>query len=245
MDSDDQRLGRKVEGWTPPPWPEAAAMEGRWVRLEPLSAGRHAADLFVANKASDAIWDYLPYGPFGTEAEYRRWVESVENGRDPMFFALIDRATGKAQGVASWLRIAPEAGSIEVGHINLSPSLQKSPAATEAMALMMGRAFEMGYRRYEWKCNALNLGSRRAAERLGLSFEGVFRQATVVKGRNRDTAWFAATDGDWPGIRDAFEAWLAPENFDEGGRQRRRLSDLTRGVLVARDPALAGAAGTV
>jgi hypothetical protein len=131
-------------------------------------------------------------------------------------------------------------GSIEVGHINYAPALQRTRAATEAMYLMMRWAFEAGYRRYEWKCNALNLGSRRAAERLGLSYEGVFRQAAVVKGRNRDTAWFAAIDSEWPALREAFEAWLAPTNFDAEGRQRERLGDLTRLVRVSSDPALRG-----
>jgi RimJ/RimL family protein N-acetyltransferase len=157
---------------------------------------------------------------------------------DPWFVALIDRATGRAAGVASYLRIDPAAGSIEVGHINLAPAIQRTRAATEAMYLMMRWAFEAGYRRYEWKCNALNLGSRRAAERYGLSFEGVFRQATVVKGRNRDTAWFAAIDGEWPALKAAFETWLAPANFDAGGRQLTPLSTLTRPILVTSDPAL-------
>lgn len=238
-DADEARLGRRVPDWRVPDWPSEAPMEGRFVRLERLGVG-HAADLFAANSVSDALWDYLPYGPFATETAYRAWIESVAGQRDPMFFALVERATGRALGVASYLRITPAAGTIEVGHLNFSPALQRSPAATEAMVLMMARAFGQGYRRYEWKCNALNLGSRRAAERLGLSYEGVFRQAVVVKGRNRDTAWFAATDGDWPALQAAFGAWLAPENFDAEGRQKRRLSDLTAPVLVARDPALQG-----
>jgi len=136
------------------------------------------------------------------------------------------------------MRIKPGAGSIEVGHINLSQGLQKTRAATEAMYLLMAWAFEAGYRRYEWKCNAANLGSRRAAERLGFSYEGVFRQAGVVKGRNRDTAWFAAIDSEWPALKSAFETWLAPTNFDANGRQMQSLSDLTAPILVARDPVL-------
>jgi RimJ/RimL family protein N-acetyltransferase len=159
---------------------------------------------------------------------------------DPVFFAIHGLQTGRWAGVASYLRITPEAGSIEVGHINLSPELQRTRAATEAMYLMMGRAFEAGYRRYEWKCNALNLGSRRAAQRLGLSYEGVFRQAAVIKGRNRDTAWFAAIDGEWPALKAAFETWLDPANFDDSGRQRRSLAVLTAPTLAARDPALGG-----
>jgi RimJ/RimL family protein N-acetyltransferase len=152
-------------------------------------------------------------------------------GDDPLFFAVIDKADGKAVGVASYLRINPAAGSIEVGGIRYSPRLQRSPAATEAMYLMMQAAFEIGYRRYEWKCDALNAASRAAAQRLGLSFEGVFRQALVYKGRNRDTAWYAAIDRDWPALREAFLAWLAPGNFDGAGRQRTRLTDLTRPIL--------------
>jgi RimJ/RimL family protein N-acetyltransferase len=213
-------------------------MGGRHVRLERLDAARHSAELHAANVASDAIWDYLPYGPFAREDDYRAWAMGMQGLPDPFFYALRDLRTGLCGGVASYLRITPAAGSIEVGHINLSPALQRSPAATEAMALMMGWAFEAGYRRYEWKCDALNLPSRRAAARLGLSFEGVFRQAAVVKGRNRDTAWFAAIDTEWPRLKSAFATWLDPANFDTNGRQRQSLSTLTAPILVARDPAL-------
>jgi RimJ/RimL family protein N-acetyltransferase len=155
-------------------------------------------------------------------------------GDDPLFFAIVDRTTSAPLGVASWLRIDPRAGSIEVGHLHFSPRLQRTPHATEAMFLMMQRAFELGYRRYEWKCDALNAPSRAAAQRLGLSFEGVFRQAWVVKGRNRDTAWYAAIDTEWPALRAAFTPWLDPANFDAAGRQRTRLSDLTGPILVRR-----------
>ena len=236
--SDQARLGRPVSGWTPPPRPAFRVLEGRLVRLEPLRPD-HATGLHAANGGDLAIWDYLPYGPFATDADYAAWVGSVADRPDPMFFAVIDGASGQPRGVASYLRIDPPNGVIEVGHIALSPPLQKTVAATEALVLMMRNAFALGYRRYEWKCNAANLPSRRAGERLGLSFEGVFRQAAVVKGRNRDTAWFAATDGDWTKIAAAFDAWLDPGNFDAHGRQRRSLSDLTRPVLVTRDPALA------
>jgi RimJ/RimL family protein N-acetyltransferase len=232
----EARLGRPVPGWVAPAWPDASPMQGRFVRLERLSAARHAESLYAANRADDAIWDYLFIGPFDSFGAYRDWVESTEALRDPLYFALIDRGSGRALGVASYMRIAPEAGSIEVGGIAMSPELQRTPAATEAMVLMMRRAFAAGYRRYEWKCNALNLPSRRAAERLGLSYEGLFRQALVVKGRNRDTAWFAATDQDWPALDRAFTAWLEPSNFDASGRQRQSLSALTRPLLVSRDP---------
>ena len=230
------RFGEPVPDWRPPPRPGPEAIEGRWARLERLSPSRHAREVHAANLGSDAIWDYLPYGPFRTEAEWAAWAEGMAGRDDPFFYAIRDLRTGRAGGVASYLRISPEAGSIEVGHINLSPALQRTPAATEAMFLMMRWAFEAGYRRYEWKCDALNLPSRRAAQRLGLSYEGVFRQAVVVKGRNRDTAWFAAIDKEWPRLREAFEAWLSPSNFDAEGRQRGSLSSLTEGVLAARDP---------
>lgn len=236
---DERPLGEPVPGWRPPPAPGPAAMEGRWVRLERLDPARHAAEVHAANAASDAIWDYLPYGPFPDEAAWRAWAEGVAASADPFFYVLRDLRSGLAGGVASYLRIAPAAGSIEVGGINLAPRLQRTPAATEAMALMMGWAFDAGYRRYEWKCDALNRPSRRAAERLGLSYEGTFRQAVVVKGRNRDTAWFAAVDREWPRLRAAFDAWLAPANFDAEGRQRVALSALTADVLVARDPGAA------
>ena len=231
-------IGAPVVGWTPPPKPGRVTLAGSYARLEPLTADRHAAALFKANSASDAIWTYLPYGPFASAAAYHRWVREATAGDDPRFFAIFNRDSDRWEGVASYLRIKPEAGSIEVGHINFSPALARTRAATEAMFLMMQWAFDAGYRRYEWKCDALNLASRRAAERLGLSFEGVFRQATVVKGRNRDTAWFAAIDGEWPALREAFDAWLAPTNFDAAGRQRERLGDLTQLVRVADDPAL-------
>ena len=232
------RLGAPVPGWTPPLPPGPAVMEGRLVRLERLDPARHAADLHAANTASDAIWDYLPYGPFASLGDYRAWAEGMAGQNDPFFYALSDRATGRAGGVASYLRISPAAGSIEVGHIALAPVLQRSPAATEAMALMMGWAFAAGYRRYEWKCDALNIPSRRAAQRLGLSYEGTFRQAAVIKGRNRDTAWFAAIDAEWPRLSAAFDRWLAPDNFDPAGRQKQSLSALTAPILAARDPAL-------
>lgn len=231
-------IGAAVPGWTPPPRPTGAVLDGRYARLEPLTPDRHAAALFKANSVSDAIWDYLPYGPFASAAAYHRWMREATAGDDPKFYAILNRDTGNWEGVASYLRIQPEAGSIEVGHINFSPALSRTRAATEAMFLMMQWAFEAGYRRYEWKCNALNLTSRRAAQRLGLSYEGVFRQATVVKGHNRDTAWFAAIDKEWPALKEAFEAWLAPSNFDAAGRQRERLGDLTRLVRVTDDPAL-------
>jgi len=223
----EQPIGFAVPGWSPPPRPPREPMQGRFCRVEPLDPESHAADLHAANQldTDERNWTYLPYGPFGTFDEYRRWMQATCLGDDPLFYGIVDRQTGRAVGVASYLRIAPRDGSIEVGHINYSPLLQRHPAATEAMYLMMRRAFELGYRRYEWKCDALNAPSRAAAQRLGLTYEGIFRSATVYKGRNRDTAWFAAIDSEWPILRAAFERWLDPSNFDEQGRQRTRLRE--------------------
>jgi RimJ/RimL family protein N-acetyltransferase len=234
------KFGAPLPGWTPPPRPDMAPLEGRYVRLVRLSADAHAADLHRANSADAAIWDYLPYGPFSSAAAYHRWIRDITRGEDPLFYAIQNRETGHFGGVASYLRITSDMGTIEVGHINLAPEMQRSRAATEAMFLMMEWAFSAGYRRYEWKCDALNLPSRRAAQRLGFSYEGLFRQAAVVKGRNRDTAWFACIDKDWPALREAYRAWLDPSNFDADGRQRESLSDLTRLVRVSSDPGLDG-----
>jgi RimJ/RimL family protein N-acetyltransferase len=231
-----QPVGFPLPGWSPPPAPPRVPTEGRYCRLEPLDPGRHAEALFAAfaEDADGRGWTYLACGPFPTAESYRAWAEERCRGDDPLFFAIVDNTTGQPAGVASYLRITPAAGSIEVGHIHYSPSLKRSPAATEAMYLMMKAAFELGYRRYEWKCDALNAASRAAAQRLGLSFEGVFRQATVYKGRNRDTAWYAAIDSEWPALRAAFETWLDPANFDADGRQRTRLTDLTRPLIGRR-----------
>jgi RimJ/RimL family protein N-acetyltransferase len=227
-----------VTGWAPPPRPDRTVLEGRTVRLEPLDADSHAFELHEAFQGHDSLWDYMPYGPFASGSAYHRWAREKEVGEDPRFFALRDAATGRCGGIASYLRITPEAGSIEVGHICISPTLQRSVAATEAMFLMMRWAFAAGYRRYEWKCNALNLASRRAAQRLGFSYEGVFRNHMIVKGRNRDTAWFSVIDSEWPALAEAFGAWLSPANFDARGHQRERLSDLTGLVRAGSDPAL-------
>lgn len=229
-----QPVGFPVKEWRRPPRPSREVLTGRWCRLEPLDPGRHAEPLFTAY-ASDADarhWTYLPYGPFPDLAAYRAWMEAIAGGDDPLFFAIVDGVSGQPVGVASYLRIDPAAGSIEVGHLRFSALLQRTPAATEAMVLMMRHAFALGYRRYEWKCDALNAPSRAAALRLGLSFEGVFRQAVVIKGRNRDTAWFAATDRDWPALSAAFDRWLDPANFDADGRQGASLSALTAPLLV-------------
>lgn len=228
-----------IEGWTPPPRPGPMVLEGAFVRLEPLES-RHASALYMANAVDDAIWDYLPYGPFAGAGAYAKWVSGAARSEDPLFFALIDRDSGLPGGVLSYLRITPGGGSIEVGHICLAPATQRSRAATEAMYLLADWVFANGYRRFEWKCDALNAPSRRAAQRFGFSYEGVFRQATVVKGRNRDTAWFAMIDADWPCLSAGYRAWLAPENFDAAGRQATALGAFTAPCLVAADPWLAG-----
>ena len=230
------QIGFSVGDWRPPNPPSRQPMVGRSCRVEILDGERHASDLHEANlrDRDDRIWTYLGYGPFASLDEYRTWVDEVSSSSDPLFHAIVDAASGKAVGVASYLRINPANGSIEVGHINYSPLLQRTQAATECMFLMMKRVFESGYRRYEWKCDALNARSRAAAERLGFSYEGVFRQAMVYKGRNRDTAWYAAIDKEWPALGEAFTRWLDPSNFDDEGRQRKRLSELTQPILNAR-----------
>ena len=226
-----QPIGFPLPGWTARPRPPRTPMEGRYCRVEPIDADRHAADLHAANRlgTDGRNWTYLPYGPFEALDDYRAWMRSACLGDDPLFHAVIDRRSGQATGVASFLRIEPGPGVIEVGHINYAPPLQRTPAATEAMFLMMCRVFdELGYRRYEWKCDALNAPSRAAALRLGFQFEGIFRQATVYKQRNRDTAWYSIIDKEWPALKSRFESWLDPANFDAAGRQRQSLATSTR-----------------
>ena len=231
-----QPIGFPLPGWTARPRPPRAPAEGGTCRIEPVDPERHAAALHEANRldTQSRNWTYLPYGPFETVADYRAWMVQTCLGDDPLFHAIIDNRTGRAVGLASYLRIDPPVGVIEVGHINYSPALQGTVAATEAMYLMMRRVFdELGYRRYEWKCDALNAPSRRAAERLGFVYEGIFRQATIYRGRNRDTAWYAIIDRDWPRLKGAFERWLDPNNFDAEGKQRQRLSALTNAIREA------------
>lgn len=226
-----QPIGFPLPDWTARPRPPRTAMTGRYCRVEPLDAARHAAELYEANSddAEGRNWTYLSVGPFADFPSYRTWLEAAAAGDDPLFHAVIDGDSGKAVGVATFMRIDPANGVIEVGNINYSPRLQRRPAGTEAMYLMMRRAFdELGYRRYEWKCDSLNAPSRAAAERYGFRFEGIFRQAVVYKGRNRDTAWYSILDHEWPALKAAFERWLDPANFDAAGRQRVSLSALTR-----------------
>ena len=234
-DSDMQRnhlgqpVGFPMPGWTPRPMPPRTAMAGRLARVEPLDPDRHAAELFEAN-AEDREgrnWTYYNYGPFATLADYRKWVEGSCADATRLFHAIIDQASGKAVGVAAYANVQPVHGTIEVGALNFSPRLQHRPAATEAMYLMMRRVFdELGYRRYEWKCDSHNMPSRAAASRLGFSYEGTFRQAIVVRGRNRDSMYFSITDREWPRIKAGFERWLDPGNFDADGRQKASLASL-------------------
>ncbi len=221
-------LGPKVAG-VAARRPEPVALDGRHVRVVPFTPERHAADLYARTHGPEkaALWAYLTPEPFADLEAFTEYYVRAAAASDPLLFAIEDRRDGRAVGHASYMRIEPVHRVMEVGNILFTPQLQHRPGGTEAMYLMARHAFEtLGFRRYEWKCNALNTPSRRAAERLGFTFEGIFRQHMIVKGRNRDTAWFALLDGDWPRARAAFEAWLDPENFDADGRQRRRLEDL-------------------
>ncbi len=241
LDDQDSPVGRAVSLAGPARLPDRdMALQGAYCRLEPLDAEAHGADLWEAfsDDPSGRTWTYLGIGPFDSFQDFREHLAQSAAAFDPFFYAIIDRATGRAAGYASYLRIDPGARSIEVGWITYSPRLQRSRVATDTMFVMMRNAFETGYRRYEWKCNALNAPSISAAHRLGFSFEGLFRQALVVKGRNRDTAWFSVIDRDWPQLRVAFEQWLAHDNFDAAGVQHMRLSELTAPVVAARWPSL-------
>ena len=210
--------------WKPVPRPIPIPLRGRTVKLEPLDAARHTPALWEQFRGQDELWTWMGDGPFAREGELRQAVAKKQAASDAVFFALVPAALGRAAGWASFLRTDPANGVIEIGNIVYGPVLQRTTAATEAMYLMARHIFDdLGYRRYEWKCNAQNLPSRRAAERLGFTFEGVFRQHMVVKDRSRDTAWFALLDRDWPARRQALEAWLAEENFDEHQQQRRPI----------------------
>ena len=218
-------IGPEVEAHPAPP-PERIVLEGRFVRLEPLDPVRHADDLYAVSHGpgKDAIWQYLFEAPCADLASFRASLERKAQSTDPMFYTILDKGTGRAVGYASLMRIDPTHRVIEVGSIMYGAPLQKTPGATEAQYLLMRYAFDtLGYRRYEWKCNVLNAPSRRAADRFGFTFEGIFRQHMIVRGRNRDTAWYSILDAEWPRVRQAFESWLAPENFDSTGRQIERL----------------------
>jgi RimJ/RimL family protein N-acetyltransferase len=217
---------QKLE-WHPAKSPRRVPLEGETVRLEPLNSGRHGEQLFAATAGADSTWTYLPYGPFANKDQFLSWLAERAAMDDPLAFTIIDRAAGAARGMATFMSIVPEHGVIEIGHIWLSPKLQRTREATEAIYVMARHAFEdLGNRRLEWKCDAQNAASRRAAERFGFTFEGVFRQHRVIKGRNRDTAWYSIIDGEWKQRREGFEAWLAPANFDASGAQRRSLAEI-------------------
>jgi RimJ/RimL family protein N-acetyltransferase len=213
--------------WQPVAAPAPVVIEGRTVLLEPLRAEKHTGALWGAVRGHDALWDWLADGPYAEESGLRQSLAQKETGRSALFFALIPKSLGTAAGYASYMRIDEANGVIEVGNILMSPALQRTAAATEAMYLMARHVFEdLGYRRYEWKCNALNEPSRRAALRYGFTFEGIFRQHMVIKSQNRDTAWFSMLDKEWPARKRAFEAWLGPANFDADGQQIKSLTDI-------------------
>ena len=227
-----QPIGPELPDWRPPPRPARTVLEGRFCRVEPLDLERHARGLHDADSLDrdGRMWTYLFSGPFASFEEYLTWLAPRPASEDPLFFAFVDKARMQAVGTGSYLRIEPANGAMEVGHLAFSPLMQRTPVATEAMYLMMRHAFGLGYRRYEWKCDALNAASRRAAERLGFTFEGIFRQAIVYKGRSRDTAWYSIIDQEWPALDAAFRAWLDPSNFDADGRQRASLAALRDGL---------------
>lgn len=226
-----QPIGDTVDGWLSAQRPIRKTLAGTFCRLEPLSVDAHLYDLFNAySEDSDGkLWTYMAVGPFRLIDDMRLWMVDVCAADDPLFFAIVDIHTGKTTGVAALMRIKPEVGVIEVGSITYSPGLQRTPAATEAMFLLMREVFEvLGYRRYEWKCDSLNHPSKNAAQRLGFTFEGLFRQALVYKGRNRDTAWYSILDSEWPRLKAAYLEWLNPANFDREGVQHQRLQDFIR-----------------
>ena len=231
------KLGEPVEGYIKPPHPKGITLEGNLVILKPLNSIRDSEDLFSANSLDkeNKNWTYLPYGPFSDGSKYSEWIEGIEASYDPIFFAIITKNSNKALGIASYLNINLNHGSIEVGHINFSPLLQKTSEATEAMYLMMKWAFKNGYRRYEWKCDALNIKSRRAAQRLGFSYEGVFRQMMINKGRNRDTAWFSTIDKEWKYLKNCYRKYLSEDNFNKHGKPKVSLTKLTKTLLIKKD----------
>lgn len=223
-------VGDSVAGWTPPPPLEPVRLEGRLVTVSPLIEADFPALWEAFSEDDGGMWTYMGVGPFDSRAGMEEVASQWLGSSDPLFFTF-DVAEGSG-GWGSYMRIVPQHGAVEVGNLAFAPRFQRSVAATEAMYLMMRHVFALGYRRYEWKCDSLNAASRRAAERLGFTYEGTFRQHMVYKGRNRDTAWFSVVDRDWPHLRSALEAWLDPSNFDESGRQRRRLAEIRRSLLA-------------
>ena len=227
---------RDLAHWVPRPRPESTVLEGRFVRLEPFDAQRHGQQLFEAATLADADqrFAYLPEFPPNSFEEFQPWLEAAEASEDPLYFAVIDRSTGRVEGRQTLMRIDPANGVIETGHIFWGGNIARTPVTTEAFYLFAEYVFDtLGYRRFEWKCNNANEPSKRAAERFGMTAEGVFRQAAVVKGANRDTAWYASIDTEWPALKTALETWLDPSNFGDDGAQKQSLADLTRPILVA------------
>lgn len=223
--------------WKPVEPPSRVPLQGEHVLLRPVDAGADAEPFFAATHppaAEESLWRYMFDGPYRDAAEMGQAMEWAETTDDPLFFTIARRADQRPLGRAAYMRIKPEHGTIEIGGILFAPELQRTAAATEAIYLMIRHAFDLGYRRVEWKCDALNEASRRAAARFGFAYEGVFRQHMVIKGRNRDTAWFAILDGDWPRLRSAFETWLAPENFDAQGQQKRSLGQCCESLSRSR-----------
>jgi RimJ/RimL family protein N-acetyltransferase len=224
----EQAVGMALVDWQVPLYPGLERLSGRFCDLQPLSDQRHGTSLYqhILADVEGRNWTYQPYGPFNEESGYRSWLRSVEAGRDPLFFAVLSKATGQALGVASLMRINPEAGSFEIGNVQFTNAMQRTPLATEAIYLLAQCGFALGYRRCEWKCDSLNQPSRAAAERLGFTYEGTFRQAMVYKGRNRDTAWYSIVDTEWPLVKARLERWLSADNFDQNGQQLRALGQL-------------------
>ena len=226
-------LGKALPGWSPRPLPSRKILEGRYTRLEPLDPSKHGDDLVAVFGTTDPnSWAYLFHGPFADDAGLRQWLAGSAVAAGNVCYAIIDLASGRAAGIASYMRMDPANGVIEVGSIHFSDKLKQTRASTESMFLMMRHVFDdLGYRRYEWKCNAFNAPSRRTALRLGFSFEGIFRNHMVVKGHSRDTAWFAIADDEWPKLKAAYEKWLAPDNFDSAGQQRGSLSSAIKSAV--------------
>lgn len=236
LNAHGQPIGDALLDWKAPARVTRTTLTGRYCRVEPLNPALHAAELYAANAldTSNAGWTYLTVGPFDNAADYRAWTERASASEDPLFHTIIDLPTAKPVGVGAYMRIDAANGVVEIGNLRFSPLMQRTPVATESMYLMMQHAFALGYRRYEWKCDSFNAPSRRAAQRFGFSYEGLFRQAVIYKQRTRDTAWYSIIDSEWPAIDAAFSEWLDPGNFDPQGNHRVALSALTGPLLKAR-----------
>ncbi|WBU64409.1 GNAT family N-acetyltransferase [Paracoccus aerodenitrificans] len=230
-DTDDPSSpGAELHDWTPPALPDPPDIRGRYVRLQRMDADRDTDAIFAATRDNPTLWDYMSIGPFDTASQLRDWIYTA-NRPDQIFYAFTAEGTDTPFGYAAFMRIDAPNGVLEIGHVMIGSDAQRSRASSEALTLMIDWAFSAGYRRVEWKCNALNAASRKAARRYGFTFEGIFRNHMIMKGRNRDTAWFSIIAAEWPGLSRAFADWLDPRNFDENGRQKLRLSELTHSAL--------------